>query len=245
MAALTIAMPYYENPGMLSLQYRNWLAWPGKHRKRLRVVIVDDGSPQGPAVNVPRPYGLPEIEIYRVLQDRPWHQHAARNLAMSVAEGWVLLTDMDHMLTAESAALLFKAIGKGGLDEATSYTLDRIEADTSEPTLGKDGKPKPHPNTFLLTHSLYWQIGGYDEDYCGIYGTDKLFRDRREKHQTGHLQISLTRYWREIIPDASTRSLERKEGRKPGQKAAILAAKIARGEGGNIVTLNFPWERVL
>jgi hypothetical protein len=239
MATLTIAMPYYNNPGMLSRHYRNWLAWPGKYRNALKIIIVDDGSPE-PAANVPRPYGLPEIEIYRVTEDRPWHQHAARNLAMSVAEGWVLLTDMDHMLT--DPAPLFKALPT--LDEGASYTLDRVEADTGEPTLGKDGKPKPHPNTFLLTRALYWRIGGYDEDYCGIYGTDKLFRDRREKLPTGHIKAPLTRYWRDLVPDASTQG-PRKEGRKPGEKQRVLADKIARGEADKIVTLDFPWERVV
>lgn len=241
MATLTIAMPYYENAGMLALHYRNWLAWPGKYRNALKVIVVDDGSPESPAANVPRSLGLPEIEIYRVTEDRPWHQHAARNLAMHVADGWTLLTDMDHMLADPSP--LFKALP--GLDDGASYTLDRIEADTGEPTLGKDNKPKPHPNTFLLTRELYWRIGGYDEDYCGLYGTDKLFRDRREMFPTGHLQVPLTRYWRDIVADASTRTLPRKEGRKPGEKQAVLAAKIARGEADKIVTLNFPWERVV
>lgn len=241
---LTIAMPYYENAGMLALHYRNWLAWPGKYRDALKVIIVDDGSPSAPAANVPRPLGLPELEIYRVTEDRPWHQHAARNLAAHVApEGWMLLTDMDHMLV--NPTRLFKAISKGGVNERASYTLDRIEADTGKPTLGRDGGPKPHPNTFLLTRDLYWRIGGYDEAYCGIYGTDKLFRDRRERHPTGHLSVPLTRYWRDIVADASTRTLPRKEGRNPGQKAAVLAEKVARGEVGTIITLDFPWERVL
>jgi hypothetical protein len=240
---LTIAMPYYENAGMLRLHYANWLEWAGKHRNALKVIIVDDGSPENPASNVPRPYGLPEIEIYRVTEDRPWHQHAARNLAAHVApEGWLLLTDMDHMVTPENAGRLFKALPK--LDSEAVYMLDRVEADTSEPTLGRTGEPKPHPNSFVLTREMFWRIGGYDEDYCGVYGTDRLFRERAfSVGRRDHLPIPLTRYWRDLVPDASTTSLPRKEGRDAGAKERIRREKEAARRG--IVTLNFPWERVV
>lgn len=242
---LTLAMPFYQNPGMLALQYRTWLGWPVKARSGVKVVIVDDGSPEGPAANVPRPYGLPEIEIYRVTEDRPWHQHAARNLAASVAlEGWLLLTDMDHVLTAEAVAMLLKAIGKGKLDEGTVYMLDRVEADTGLPTLGKDHKPKPHPNSFVMTRAMFWRIGGYDERATGFYGTDKLFRTRAFRlAKQGHLAIPLTRYWRDIVPDASTTTLARKEGRDPAVKAKALSL-IAREPEARVV-LDFPWERVV
>jgi hypothetical protein len=240
---LTLAMPYYLNPGQLALQYRNWLEWPGKYRKPLKVIIVDDGSPHSPAANVPRPYGLPELEIYRVTEDRPWHQHAARNLAAHVApEGWMLLTDMDHMLTGEAGAALMKRLPK--LDPGTAYMLDRIEADTGLPTLGKDGRPKPHPNSFVLTREMFWRIGGYDERATGLYGTDRFFRERAfATAKRGHLDVPLTRYWRDIVPDASTTTLPRKEGRDPAHKARV-AAEIAADPAG-IVTLNFPWERVV
>jgi hypothetical protein len=240
---LTLVMPYYMNAGQLALQYRNWLAWAGKHRNRLKVVIVDDGSPSSPAVNVPRPHGLPEVEIYRVAEDIPWHQHGARNLGAHVApEGWMLLTDMDHVLTPESAALLFRAIDKSRLDEGTVYMLDRIEADTGEPTRGRDGKPKPHPNSFVMTRDMFWQIGGYDER-ATIYGTDKLFRDRAfAVAQRGHLDIPLTRYWRDLVPDASTTTLPRKEGRDAAAKRRIMAEIAASPEARKV--LAFEWERV-
>lgn len=240
-------MPFFENPEMLALQYRGWKAWPAKLRNRLRVIIVDDGSPENPAANVPRPFGLPDLRIYRVTENRPWHQHAARNLGTHEAgEGWMLITDMDHVLPAESAALLFRAMDKGKLDPATIYTLDRLEVDTGKPTLDRNGNPKPHPNSFVVTRELYWRIGGYDEAFCGLYGTDALFRERAFTiGRRGHLPIPLTRYWRDIVPDASTNGLPRKEGRDPGARTRVQAEKAARGEADVITTLAFPWERVL
>lgn len=238
-------MPFYRNSGMLAHHYDLWASWADKRKRRLAVVLVDDGSPE-PAVDVPRPEGLPALRIYRVIEDRPWHQHAARNLGADVAgEGWLLLTDMDHVLTEDAAAMLFKAMDKGRLDEARIYMMDRVDADTGLPTINALGLRKPHPNSFVVTRDLFWRIGGYDEDYCGIYGTDGLFKDRAFRiGRKGHLAIPLTRYWRELMPDASTNAA-RKEGREPGAKEKVLAAKRARGEAALVKVLQFEWERVL
>lgn len=243
---LTLVIPYYENPQALAqLQYAGWLEWPEKQKERLKVILVDDGSENAPAATVARPDGLPELEIYRVLENRPWHQHGARNLGAHVApDGWLLLTDMDHVLTAKSAGKIFKALDNKSLDERRIYMMDRVEADTGLPTR-KNGIPKPHPNSFVVTRNLYWRIGGYDEDYCGVYGTDGLFKERAfTLAQRGHLNIPLTRYWRDIIPDCSTNA-PRKEGREPGIKERIAREKAERGESNVVKVLQFPWERVV
>jgi hypothetical protein len=245
---LSLVMPYYANPSMLSIQYAEWLGWSALAKAQIEIVIVDDGSPE-PAVAVPFGAGagtLPEISIYRITEDRPWHQHAARNLGAHVARApWLLLTDMDHMLTAENAEALIKRLGK--LDPGTAYFLNRIEADTGLPTLGGDNRPKPHPNSFVMTRDLYWEAGGYDEDYCGIYGTDGLFKDRLFRLAVRGLlkHVALKRYWRDLVPDASTTTLERKEGREPGAKKAVALRKRAEGREGMVTTLNFPWEKAL
>lgn len=242
---INLIMPYYLNPGMLREQYANFQSWPSKVRKAIKVIIVDDGSPYDPACNVPRPYGMPEIEIYEVIEDIPWHQHGARNLGAHVADdGWLLLTDMDHMLEAEQALRLYNTADKGSLDENCCYMFERIEADTREPTRAPNGVIKPHPNSFLLTKDLYWRIGGYDERATGIYGTDRLFRQRAfEIGQEMHLEIPLVRFWRDIVPDASTTTLPRKEGRDPVLRKKIMD-EIAREPEARKV-LAFEWERVV
>jgi hypothetical protein len=234
------------NSEMLRIHYRTWHDWPERIREQFKVIIIDDGSPTAPAIDVPCPANLLPISIYRVTEDRPWHQHAARNLGAHVAdEGWLLLTDMDHLLTADAADALLRRLDK--MDDETVYTLHRVEADTGEPTIGKDGRPKPHPNSFVLTRELYWKIGGYDEDFCGVYGTDGMFRQRAfHVGRRGHLKrVALTRYWRGLVSDASTTTLPRKEGRDEGAKKAIMRAKWERGEEHEVKVLQFEWERVL
>lgn len=242
---LSLVMPYYANPSILELHLAEWREWSGLAKEMIEIVLVDDGSPVPCAA--PNERGvLPRISILRITEDRPWHQHAARNLGAHVAAGpWLLLTDMDHVLTAANADALLMRLHR--LDDETAYFLHRIEADTGKPTMTQDGAtPKPHPNSFVMTRALYWQAGGYDEDYCGIYGTDGLFKDRLFRIATkGFLKhVALVRYWRDLIPDASTTTLPRKEGREPNAKQAVRARKAAEGRSNVVTTLNFPWVRV-
>ena len=249
MTMLSLVMPFYLNRSMLELQMREWLRWSPKAKAQIEIIIVDDGSPD-PALDVALP-GLgecdrPVISIYRITEDRPWHQHAARNLGAHVAQSpWLLLTDMDHVLTAHHADALLKRLAR--LNPGTAYFLHRIEASTGLPTLGRDDRPKPHPNSFVMTRDLYWQAGGYDEDFWGIYGTDGLFKSRLFTiAEQGFLKhVPLVRYWREIVPDASTTTMPRKEGRRPGDKEAVMIRKIAEGREGKVTTLNFEWAKVL
>lgn len=239
---LTYVVAYYDNPLMLAEQYRLWASYPDDLKAQIEVVIVDDASPRWPALDVHRPDGLPRLRIYRVAVDVPWHQDGARNLGAFVAKGsWLFLTDMDHMLPAESLRSILAIKNKSRI-----YTFGRIEPDGT-PTRNKDGELKPHINTYALTKKLYWEIGGYDEDFCGMYGTDGMFRTRAfETAPNQHCpHIPIVRHSRETIPDASTTTLPRKEGRKPGDKEKLEAIKFREGRIGKITVLDFEWERAL
>src|SRR5690606_27317244 len=97
---ITLVVPYYRNPNMLLEQAGYWAAYP----PGLRVVVVDDGSPE-PAADV-----LPAdclARVYRIDVDLPWNRNGARNLGSHVAETrWLLHVDVDHVLPPSSAAAL-------------------------------------------------------------------------------------------------------------------------------------------
>ena len=240
--SLSLVYPYYDNVGMLLEQYRVWSGYPDRLKAAIELVLVDDGTPSpGEAIAVPRPSGLPALRIYRVLEDRPWHQHGARNLgAQQAGAAWLFLSDMDHVLPDSS---LFAILGRLNYDVV--YTFSRLDAPDMTPKLDAFGRPHPHPNTFLMTKRRYWEVGGYDEDCIG-YGTDAFFRERLFASRPAvHLHdVPIIRYSREVIPDASTRTLPRKEGRPPRSvNRAMLDTKARHGLGPTV--LNFPWERVL
>ena len=243
---LAFCMPYYKNPGMLAQQYQVWSEYPEALKAQIEIVLVDDGSPS-PAVDVPRPEGLPALRIYRVLEDRLWHQHGARNLAAKEAAApWLFLTDMDHVLPAKSLEALL-----GRLNYDVVYTFHRLDAPRMTPTLNDRGQEKLHVNTFAMPRAYFWKVGGYDEDCVG-YGTDSYFRRRlfAERRPVHLADVPVIRYAREVIPDASTCEagvdprVLRNRGRRVVETRTRLEDKRRRGETAPLV-LDFPWMRVI
>lgn len=238
--ALSIVQPFYRNPGMLAHQFALWASYPEALKAQIEIVLVDDGSPE-PAADVPRPAGLPTLRIFRVLEDRLWHQHGARNLgAREAAAPWLFMTDMDHELPADSLrVLLLNATTTAG-DRV--FTFHRVDAPDLTPKL-LNGAPHPHQNTFAVTKTRYWAAGGYDEDLCGFYGTDGYFLRRlvAGAEITHLLDAPVVRYSRDVIPDASTRA-DRETGRRRGDRQAVMSR---RQPGVPTPVVQFPWAQVL
>lgn len=238
MKALSICIPFYRNPGMLEIQYQTWAGYPKELKKRVEVVLCDDGSPE-PAESVPRPEGMPELRIYRMDKDRPWNHHAARNVtAYQAAMPWLLITDMDHVLPADGLEMLFTIRDKNKI-----YKFLRQDAPHRKPKL-QNGHPHPHPNSFAITRDLYIKIGGYDERLSGVYGTDSLFRHCSQKVAGAWVQteVPLVRYSREVVPDASTYTLDRDAYRNPQKKKNISTA-LQEGQKPHVLTQEY--QRVL
>jgi hypothetical protein len=266
MSELSLCMPYYRNPGILKRHieiFRN--EWSADLRRRIEVVVVDDGSPDERASDVVasmwRGAGIayatqqPRISVYRVTEDRPWHQHGARNLGAHVAKApWLLMTDIDHVVPPATLDEVLRRLPSMRSHEV--LTFGRVDAPMGtawragdwrgmEPTRRDDGTLKAHVNSFVVSRKHYWRTGGYDESFCGLYGTDIEFRRRlfTGRTITHHLaDCPLIRVGREVIPDASTRDVERKTAGRNELKRAIAARKIAEGRAEPL-TLDFEWER--
>lgn len=200
MNSITLVMAYYENAGMLKVQYEGLRQLPAWMRDQIGVVIVDDCSPKAPAF-VEDLLGIP-LQLYRLRKDVRWNQDACRNIGVSHAENnWVLLTDMDHLVPEATwhACIMRK------LDPAVVYQFNRVSAPDHSPY-------KMHPNSWLMTRKMYDAIGGYDEAFAGLYGTDSDFRERVRKVTTiVMLKEVLIRVPRQVIPDASTTTYLRKQ----------------------------------
>lgn len=243
MIALTVCLAYYRNSRMLAHQFSVWSSYPDDLKSRVEMIVIDDSSPE-PAIDVPRPAGLPALTIGRLSEvadpfTPPWRQDAARNRAAHEARGpWLFLSDMDHVLPADSLRALL-AICDAGRDVA--YSFFRLDAPHLTPKRDAKGNLHPHPNTYAMRKARYWSIGGYDEDYCGIYGTDGPFRRRLLEQSTlVHLDdVPIVRYPRDVIPDASTR-VDRNQHRNNPAIVARLAAKARAG--APLTVLELPWQ---
>ncbi len=104
---ISLVFAYYDNPQMLALQWNKISQYESRVQDRIEVIIVDDASPHSAAAEVMRPAPLPHVSIYRVAKDIRWNQDAARNIGAHEARSrWLLLTDIDHVVPAETLSAL-------------------------------------------------------------------------------------------------------------------------------------------
>lgn len=235
MRRVTLCMAYYLNAGMLAEQFRRIRALPTALRDQICVIVVDDGSPDGEAKG--EPIGCP-LSLYRIDVDVRWNQDAARNIAAhNAATQWLLLTDMDHIVS-ESA---WRRVLLEKLHKADVYRFSRTTLEAN----GKETPYKPHPNSWLMTRAMYDLVGGYDERFAGHYGTDAEFRDRvAQAAAIEMLDEHLIRVPRETIPDASTTTYVRKGA--PEDVGAIQRIKAERALQPNwrTVRLSFAHKKI-
>lgn len=242
MTPFTLVMAYYENPGMLREHVRRLLELPDDVAAKLSVVVVDDGSPQNPAADALlwHPIALEllrarlaSLQVWRMGVDVRWNQDACRNVGVREAKTpWLLLTDMDHAVPLET----WHALMTTKLRKSTAYRLARVNWPRLDPY-------KPHPNSWVMPRRLYWSIGGYDEALAGNYGTDGDFLVRARKHaQVDDLPLPLIRYSRDVLPDASTTTLERK---RDVDKMNVIRICKSRGADWTPLHFSFPCSRQL
>jgi hypothetical protein len=231
MKSVTIVMAYYMNPETLRRHVEQWHALPDDLKSHLRAIVVDDGSPERPAVAALADLSHPfPLKLYRIEQDVRWNWIGARNAGMhETREGWALTTDIDHFVDETLA----RALICGEHDPAKVYKFARREH-TGE-------KIKPHSNSYFLTRDMYWnRIGGHDESFSGFYGSDGDHRRRVERAApVVMLPDELVRY--EYVGDSSTTVLERKTAADAAHRARVLAS---RRPGWKPKVLSFPYHEV-
>lgn len=160
---ITIGFPYYNQPEMMARHLEEWATYSDEVKSRISAVIVDDGSAE--PLRIDADPGFP-VRVYRVLDDIPWNISGAKNLIMREApDDWVLITDIDHVLTADNAAKMF-----------AMFTAKRPPGKALKPLRMRGGKPyKSHITTMLVHRDDWWRCGGMDEDFAGHYGEGTPF----------------------------------------------------------------------
>lgn len=226
---ITLIVPYYEQPIFFARQLAHWAAYPPEFAAFLTIIVVDDGSPTYPAAStVIRPPMRAAFRLFRISQDVRWNWLAARNIGFHhAANGWCLVTDMDHVVpTATLEACL-----AGVHDPAVAYAFNRVE---------HTGPPiHPHSASFFMTRELFWKVGGYDETLSGHYGTDGDYR--RRLAAAAPIQVLtdvLIRH--EYVDDSSVTRYRRKQP----EDAKVKQLVARRGKHWTPKVLSFPYTEV-
>lgn len=225
---VTFVYPYYCNPQFLRQHLSWWATFHEQLRLHVSAIVVDDGSPE-PAEPIIRALPAPfQVHLFRIHDDRRWNWLAARNIGMHhAAEGWCLLTDIDHVVPETT----LRSLVYGQHDPGVIYGFSRIEH-TGE-------KLAAHPNSWFMTRAMFWKVGGYDEALSGHYGTDGDFR--RRCAAVAPMQILSDRLVRhEYQGDSSTTRYLRKQP----EDAAVKRLIEARGKHWRPKTLSFQYHEV-
>jgi hypothetical protein len=221
---LTIAFPYYNNEPALERQMTLWSSYPEPMRRKIRFIIIDDGSRDCIKLAPAAPMNLC---IARITKDIRWNQPGARNLAMALADTeWMYLSDLDHFLPVESCQRLLDIEKQ---PDIVYYFRERSESGEETGV---------HISCFCINKFTFWNLGGYDEDFCGHYGWDDfIFYDLVKKHCKVHTFDDLYLTDVDTLKTPNMRRKHRRNKRLIRKKRALLQ----QGKYRTKPVLRFPW----
>lgn len=221
MRKITLSFPYYENPMMFEYQWEHLRSLPREIRDHLEVIVVDDGSPARPLIMPARADF--SFRIFRTLVDIPWNISFVRNLGVKyAAHDWILTTDIDHVIPAETLHSLMTQ----EFDVDTLYLFRRRNVKSLSPF---ESVPYHlHSSTCFISKQNHQKAGGEDERLRGYYSVHEYdFQNRIGKKEELPLDIFLV--GKDLIADASTTTLERKNDKKREEAEAIVRQRDRDG----------------
>ena len=235
MTDVTLVYAYFENGPMLDVQFSEWDRY--EQKDRLKIILIDDCSKRDPAIDHIQDVGI-DLELYRIHSDIPWNQDGARNLGMSNASGWCIMSDMDHILTVGGADMFLSKLDRLNPNKYYGFNRHRL-----------DGTPiqKSPPNVMGIHTDTFWSIGGYDERFCGYYGSDVNFISRLDNALGPRImmnRISMRMYRADDLDGATTTDYGRKGSDYHVANHPHLR-KLLKANKPPIEPLNFDYERLI
>ena len=136
-----------------------------------RIIIVDDGSEEKPALPIVKMFPRLPITLLRIKKDLGFNSHGARNLAMRHTETeWALLTDIDMYYDASIAGDIQEEANNNGKGNYYNFWVNSKQ--------DYIGRCEMTHNDFLIRTEDFWVSGGYDEEFTGIHYGDRIFVER-------------------------------------------------------------------
>lgn len=173
MNSISIVITYYNNPSSLKEHLASFARLKECFDGDVELIIVDDGSRDKPAIHVLQgSQPISNLRLFRVAEDIPWNHRAARNIgAWEASHDWLLLLDIDALPLPDEFCLTLSKF----------YPLPRqfFMLPLRDPLTSQ--WMRAHHDTLLIERALYWEIGGYDENFSGFWGAGSFWLRRAEK----------------------------------------------------------------
>lgn len=235
---ISLIITYFNQDIMLEKQINLWKSYSPKIRNNFKFIIIDDAS-KLKAIDVIKKINTTNLDLhlYEIKEDIYCNIPGAMNLGSKVAETkWLLHMDMDHTFQ-EKYLLQLVSICKIS-EENIVYKFNRDVRKNVEMYKKNPLGFKFHPKLCLMTKKLYWDIGGFDEDFCGHYGrTDTSFFTRGAgKFKNVYLKHILL----DMDKDGDAPGINRKD---LSFNTNLLQRKIKTNNWSNNI-LRFTWEKV-
>ena len=235
---ITLIITYYNQTDMLKKQIDIWNSYNDHIKKYIKFVVVDDGS-KNKAIDVIKHINYDiDLSLYEIAEDIYCNIPGAMNLGSQVADTkWLLHMDMDHYFNEENISkLIYVANNEQNINNVFKFNRD-IRNDIEMLKKNPSGF-KFHPKLCLISKKCYWNIGGFDEDFCGHYGrTDTAFFTRgRGKFNTIYLKHILLA----IDKDGDAPGINRKD---LTYNTKLLEEKQQKNNWSNKI-LRFNWKKI-
>ncbi len=249
MREVTLAMAVYGQPLMTGVWFDTLRSYDKEMLVKLELIIVDDHG--DPPAEIPEDIQeLLPCKLFRVIDEIPWNQPGARNLAMDHADTrLILFVDPDMVFPK---AMMQRLLVRGG---------DLVRGEVIRFQLKHRGGHRKgfidpsSPNTWFLHVEDFKAVGGYDEDFAGHKGWSdvQLLDIMRGTYKVRHdATLFADFYAPEEISDAMVQSLDRNTKhnrymRQGKHRSANLMggwAKFARNVVCKRPRIRFKWEWV-
>ena len=230
---LSFITTYYNQYPMLEKQVGLWQSYNDEVKGKVRFVVVDDGSRIKPCEvkDLVCDNNL-DIAVYKIKEDIYCNIPGAVNLGATVCgTDWMFKHDIDHLVPEESIIKMVNLTESETIHSKVYKFYRHNGTDISNPN-------KIAPGQFMIRVRDFWQIGGWDEDFCGHYGQNDpafFWRSKGVVETEERHDINMV-----IDSDGETPTIDRQ---KRTHNINLFEEKKRTGNWSKEF-LRFDWERV-
>ena len=158
---------YYNEPHFLSWWYNTFKTFY-EEGIDIELNIADDGSMRNTAESFfDKKTPMPNMRLFRVLDDIGFNSHGARNLLMKQTRTeWNMLSDIDRRYPVDTFKNIIAREPIGKLKKGVYYPFQNLKREKEQSI-----------NEYVVSKTDFWKAGGYDEEFVNIHWGDRIFID--------------------------------------------------------------------